>query len=78
MTPGRTYDQIVPRFARYNCTREPNLEVRGALRTFLVRSKQRGEPTFIYANNLLEGFAPGTIAAVTDPFPVQSSTNPHA
>ena len=26
------------------------------------------EPTFMYVNNRLEGFPPGTIAAVIDPF----------
>ena len=68
MTPGRTYDQTVSRFTPYNCVREPNVQARDALRTLLVRSKKRGEPTFIYVNNRLEGFAPGTIAAVVDSF----------
>jgi len=75
MTPGRTYEQTVSRFAPYGSVKEPNLEVRDALRRLLVRSKQRGEPTFIYINNRLEGFAPGTIAAVIDEFPIEPATD---
>jgi hypothetical protein len=68
MNPGRTHEQTVLRFAPYGSVQEPNLEVRDSLGKLLVRSKQRGEPTFIYVNNRLEGFAPGTIAAVVDAF----------
>ena len=68
MNPGRTYEQTVSRFAPYGSVQEPNLEVRNSLKRLLVRSKQRGEPTFIYVNNRLEGFAPGTIAAVVNAF----------
>ena len=75
MSPGQTYDQTVSRFAPYSNVQEPSLEVREALRSLLVRSKQRGEPTFIYINNRLEGFAPGTIAAVIDEFPIEPPTN---
>jgi uncharacterized protein YecE (DUF72 family) len=32
------------------------------------RAKKRAEPTFIFVNNRLEGFAPGTIAAIIDGF----------
>ncbi len=71
MIPGRTYDSTVSRFAPFSSVQEPSPTVRDALRSLLVRSKQRGEPTFIYINNRLEGFAPGTIAAVLDAFPVE-------
>lgn len=67
-TPGRTYEETVSLFAPYRTVQEPNREVRDALCRLLVRSKQRGEPAFIYVNNRLEGFAPGTIAAVIDAF----------
>lgn len=66
MAPGRTYEQTVSRFSPYSSIQEPNLDVRDALMKLLVRSKARGEPTFIYVNNRLEGFAPGTIAGVID------------
>ena len=68
MIPGRAYEQTVSQFAPYTAVRVPSLEVRSALKRLLVRAKQRGEPTFIYINNRLEGFAPGTIAAVVDAF----------
>jgi uncharacterized protein YecE (DUF72 family) len=65
---GRTYDEAVSRFSPYREVREPNAEVRAALRHLLVRAKQRSEPTFIFVNNRLEGFAPGTIAALIEGF----------
>jgi uncharacterized protein YecE (DUF72 family) len=70
--PGRTYEQSVSLFSPYASVQESNIAARDALRMLLVRSKQRGEPTFIYVNNRLEGFAPGTIAAVIDAFPLST------
>lgn len=64
--PGRSYEQSVRLFKPYTRVREPNAEVRAALRKLLVRSKQRGEPAYIFVNNRLEGFSPGTIAAIAD------------
>lgn len=66
LTPGRAYEQAVQTFSPYNSIKEPNKEVRDALRQILVRAKLRAEPTYIFVNNRLEGFAPGTILAVTD------------
>ncbi len=63
---GRPYEEAVSRFSPYREVREANTEVRAALRDLLVRAKQRAEPTFIFVNNRLEGFAPGTIAAVIE------------
>ncbi len=65
LTPGRTYEAAVETFQPYNAIREPNQAVRDALRQVLVRAKLRSEPTYIFVNNRLEGFAPGTILAVT-------------
>jgi hypothetical protein len=67
--PGRTYEQTVSLFGPYGGVQEPGLAVRKSLRDLLVRSKRRGEPTYIYVNNRLEGFAPATIAAVVDSLP---------
>jgi hypothetical protein len=53
-------------FTPYREIKEPNAEVRAALRDLLVRAKKRAEPTFIFVNNRLEGFAPGTIAAIVE------------
>jgi len=66
LTPGRTYEVAVQTFQPYNAVREPNQAVRDALRQVLVRAKLRSEPTYIFVNNRLEGFAPGTILAVTE------------
>lgn len=66
LTPGRSYEEAVQTFSPYTEVREPNHAVRDALRQILVRAKQRAEPTYIFVNNRLEGFAPGTIMAVTE------------
>ena len=66
LRPGRTYDESVRMFSPYQEIREPNAEVRAALRQLLIRSRNRAEPSYIFVNNRLEGFAPGTIAAVAE------------
>jgi len=66
LTPGRSYDEAVQTFSPYSEVREPNQAVRDALRQVLVRAKMRAEPSYIFVNNRLEGFAPGTIEAVTE------------
>jgi hypothetical protein len=66
LTPGRSYEEAVQTFSPYNSVREPNQAVRDALRQVLVRAKLRAEPTYVFVNNRLEGFAPGTILAVTE------------
>jgi uncharacterized protein YecE (DUF72 family) len=66
LRPGRVYEDSVRRFAPYREVAEPNAEVRAALRALLIRAKNRAEPTFIFVNNRLEGFAPGTIAAIIE------------
>jgi uncharacterized protein YecE (DUF72 family) len=66
LRPGRAHENSVRMFSPYREIREPNAEVRAALRELLVRAKKRAEPTFMFVNNRLEGFAPGTIAAIID------------
>jgi hypothetical protein len=66
LKPSRLYETAVKQFAPYRTIREPNHEVREALRNLLIRAKQRSEPAFIFVNNRLEGNAPGTIEAVVD------------
>lgn len=63
---GRKYADAVKAFSPYQEVEEPNHEVREALRNLLVRAKERGEPTYIFVNNRLEGNAPGTIEAVIE------------
>lgn len=64
--PGRTYEQTVALFSPYEQVQQPNPAVRNALRDLLVRSKARAEESFLFINNRLEGFSPGTINAVAD------------
>jgi hypothetical protein len=66
LRPGRKYEEAVRLFAPYTLIRDPIEEVREALRSLLWRAKNRHEPTYLFVNNRLEGFAPGTIAAVID------------
>ena len=42
----------------------PNEGARDALREIAARSRARKKPAFLYVNNRLEGFAPGTIETV--------------
>jgi uncharacterized protein YecE (DUF72 family) len=66
LRPGRAHENSVRMFSPYREIKEPNAEVRAALRNLLIRAKKRAEPTFIFVNNRLEGFAPGTVAAIID------------
>jgi hypothetical protein len=45
---------------------EPNQGVRLALREIAERSRRSSRPAFLFVNNRLEGYAPGTIEAVVD------------
>ena len=64
LAKGRTYEQAVKDFEPYELIREPNEGARDALREIATRSRERKKPAFLYVNNRLEGFAPGTIEAV--------------
>src|SRR4051795_7895572 len=64
--PGRSYEESVRMFSPYVAVQEPNTKVREALRSLLVRAKNRTEPAYVFVNNRLEGFAPGTIAATVE------------
>ena len=66
LTPGRSYEEAVQTFSPYTAVREPNQAVRDAIRQVLQRAKERSERSYIFVNNRLEGFAPGTILAVTE------------
>ena len=64
---GRTYEQAVKTFQPYATVQEPNPETRGALRDLIDRALEKKQTTFVFVNNRLEGNAPQTIAAVTEP-----------
>jgi hypothetical protein len=66
LTPGREYEEARTLFLPFSEVRQPNQQVRDALRQLLIRAKLRHEPTYIFINNRIEGFAPGTMLAITD------------
>ena len=66
MRPGTAYQDSLNRFEPFSELREPNEEVRRAIRELLVRAKMRAEPIFVFVNNRLEGFSPATIAAIIE------------
>ena len=66
LTPGREYEESRALFLPFSEVRQPNQHVRDALRQLLIRAKLRHEPTYIFINNRIEGFAPGTALAITE------------
>lgn len=62
----RSYEQAVKMFQPYEAVQEPNPGARGAMGELAQRARRQKEPAFLYVNNRLEGFAPGTIEAVAD------------
>jgi uncharacterized protein YecE (DUF72 family) len=66
LAKGRTYERAVEAFEPYKLTQEPNDGARTALREIAGRSMARKIPAFLYVNNRLEGFAPGTIEAAAN------------
>jgi uncharacterized protein YecE (DUF72 family) len=63
---GRPYEKAVEAFEPYAETQEVNEEARGALVEVARRSLGRKKPAFLFVNNRLEGFSPGTIEFVAD------------
>jgi uncharacterized protein YecE (DUF72 family) len=63
---GRTYEAAVRLFAPYDRVQEPNPGARTALAELGRRALRAKEPAYVFVNNRLEGYAPGTIEAVAD------------
>jgi uncharacterized protein YecE (DUF72 family) len=63
---GCPYEEAVAKFAPYQQVREPNHEVRQALKDLIKRARDRAEPSYIFVNNRLEGNAPQTVEAILD------------
>ena len=63
---GTPYARAVERFSPYQSVQAPNPAVRRALRMIAERSWRAAQPAFVFVNNRLEGYAPGTIEAVAD------------
>lgn len=63
---GRMYEEAVRNFEPYREIQEPLPETREALRALIQRSLGEKRPAYIFVNNRLEGYAPGTIGAVVE------------
>ncbi|MDR3636557.1 MAG: DUF72 domain-containing protein [Isosphaeraceae bacterium] len=66
LAKGRSYEQAVKAFQPYRAIREPNEDARAGMGQVARRAAKKKEPAFLYVNNRLEGFSPGTIEAVAD------------
>jgi hypothetical protein len=54
-------------FAPYTEIRDPNPAARDALRVLIQRARDQRQMAFLFVNNRLEGNAPLTIMAITEP-----------
>ena len=66
LTPGRTYAKAVETFSPYKEVQAPDMNARTAAKAMVAKAKGGKRPSFIYANNRLEGNAPATIAAILE------------
>jgi uncharacterized protein YecE (DUF72 family) len=61
---GRTYEQAVKALEPYEQIQEPNEGARLAMKSIKDHALKMKKSAFLFVNNRLEGFAPGTIEAV--------------
>jgi uncharacterized protein YecE (DUF72 family) len=64
---GRPYEEAVAMFSPYTEIRDPNPAARDALRVLIQRARDERHMAFLFVNNRLEGNAPLTIMAITEP-----------
>ncbi|HKW96376.1 MAG TPA: DUF72 domain-containing protein [Bryobacteraceae bacterium] len=64
---GRSYEEAVQLFSPYTETKDPNPQVRASLRELIHIAQHKQMTAFLFVNNRLEGNAPATIIAITDP-----------
>lgn len=64
---GRSYEEAVQLFSPYTAVRDPNPEVRRSLRDLIHIARDQQRMAFLFVNNRLEGNAPATIVAITEP-----------
>jgi uncharacterized protein YecE (DUF72 family) len=64
---GRPYERAVEQFAPYTEIRDPNPEARDSMRVLIRKARDQRQMAFLFVNNRLEGNAPLTIMAVTEP-----------
>jgi uncharacterized protein YecE (DUF72 family) len=66
LRPGRSYEQAVKLFAPYQSVQDEYPHARESMKEVIARAQRERQPSFIFVNNRLEGYAPGTIDAVAD------------
>ncbi|MCU1273093.1 MAG: hypothetical protein JWO48_524 [Bryobacterales bacterium] len=64
---GRSYEDAVQLFSPYTEVKDPNHQVRASLRDIIRIAKDKQMTAFLFVNNRLEGNAPATIIAITEP-----------
>lgn len=64
---GRSYEEAVQLFSPYTEIKDPNPQVRASLRELIHIAQHKQMTAFLFVNNRLEGNAPATIVAITDP-----------
>lgn len=64
---GRSYEEAVQLFSPYHEVKDANPEVRGSLREMIRIAQGKQMTAFLFVNNRLEGNAPATILAITEP-----------
>jgi len=64
---GRSYEEAVQVFSPYTEVRDPNPSVRASLREIIRIAQDKQTTAFLFVNNRLEGNAPATIIAITEP-----------
>ena len=69
LKPGRKYEEAVKAFEPYDSMKEENPEARAAGRALIAEGQAAGpkRKTVVFVNNLLEGNAITTIAAMISP-----------
>jgi uncharacterized protein YecE (DUF72 family) len=66
---GRSYEEAVQLFSPYTEVKDANPEVRASLRDMIRIAQDKQTTAFLFVNNRLEGNAPTTIMAITEPAP---------
>jgi uncharacterized protein YecE (DUF72 family) len=64
---SRSYEEAVQLFTPYTEIKDPNPEVRASLRDIIGIARDKQMTAFLFVNNRLEGNAPATILAITEP-----------
>ena len=64
---GRSYEEAVKLLSPYTEVRDPNPEVRTSLRDLIQIARDRRMVAFLFVNNRLEGSAPATMLAISEP-----------